>query len=158
MLTVDEQVCEAAPDVCFQVAADVEEWPRILSHYRWVRFRRKDSFATGLVEMAAWRPFGVFRYPTWWASEMTHDEDKRIVRYRHVQGVTAGMDVIWSVAPIGDDRALLRIVHEWDGPPWPLIGALAAEWVIGPGFIHHIAQRTLAGVAAEAERRRGDGR
>ena len=158
VLTVDERVCEADPDICFQVAADVEAWPRILAHYRWVRFRRRDGFATGLVEMAAWRRFGVFRYPTWWASEMTHDRDERTIRYRHVEGVTSGMDVLWSVTPVEKRRTLLRIVHEWKGPSWPLIGPLAADRVIGPVFIHHVAQRTLAGVAAEAERRRDDGR
>ena len=45
------------------------------------------------------------------------------------------------------------IVHEWDGPAWPLIGKLAARMVIGPVFVHGIASRTLAGLAHAAERR-----
>jgi len=40
----------------------------------------------------------------------------------------------------------VTIVHQWRGPSWPVIGRLAAEWVIGPVFIHGIASRTLAGV------------
>ena len=154
MRTIDEQTCAAPPDVAFQVAADVERWPAILPHYRWVRFHRKDAFATGVVEMAAWRPvLGPLRYPTWWVSEMEHDAARRVVRYRHVKGVTRGMDVVWEVRPHGEEGSHLRIVHEWGGPPWPVVGSAAADLIIGPLFISHIAGRTLAGVAAEAERR-----
>ena len=46
---------------------------------------------------------------------------------------------------------LVRVVHEWDGPRWPLIGRLAANLVIGPHFVSAIAKRTLAGVCIAAE-------
>jgi hypothetical protein len=153
LITIDEHVTAAPPLVCFEVAADVERWPEILPHYRRVAFRRKDGFARGLVEMAAWRDFaGPVRYPTWWVSEMEGDAAVPAVRYRHMGGITRGMDVVWEFhsRPQG---TLIRIVHEWDGPAWPLIGHFAADHVIGPHFISFIAGRTLAGVAAEAERR-----
>lgn len=151
MRTVDEHRTGAPADVCFQLAADVERWPDILPHYRWVRFRRRDGFAAGLVEMAAWRNFGPFPYPTWWVSEMSHDADARTVRYRHVEGVTRGMDVWWEVRPAEEGGTLLRIVHEWPGPDWPLVSGWAANHVIGPHFVQHIAGRTLAGIARAAE-------
>lgn len=153
MRTIDEDLARAPVDLCFEVAADVERWPEILPHYRWVRFHRKEGFASGVVEMAAWRPFPLFRYPTWWVSRMDHDADAREIRYRHVDGITRGMDVVWQVAAAEDGRAHLRIIHEWDGPSWPLIGSVAAKLVIGPHFVSHIAGRTLAGVVREAERR-----
>lgn len=156
MRIVDEHTCAAPPGVAFQVAADVERWPDILPHYRWVRFRRKDGFATGVVEMAAWRRFGPVGYPTWWVSEMEHDAAAREVRYRHVAGVTRRMDVLWRVTPV-EHGSHLHLVHEWEGPRWPLIGTLAARRVILPHFVSFIAGRTLAGVAAEAERRAADG-
>ena len=156
MRTIDEGLAAAPPDVCFQTAADVERWPDILPHYRWVRFRRRDRFGRGLVEMAAWRRFGPVAYPTWWVSEMDNDAQYRTVTYKHVEGVTRGMDVRWEVLPT-ERGTLLRIVHEWTGPRWPLIGAFAADRVIGPHFIHVIASRTLAGVAREAERRAREG-
>jgi len=146
MRTVDEHRTSASADDCFTVAADVERWPELLSHYRWVRFRDP-----GVVEMAAWRSFGPLRYPTWWMSEMEQDPTTRTVRYRHIEGITRGMDVRWEVIPEGD-TTLLRIVHEWSGPPWPVIGGWAAEHVIGPHFVGHIAGRTLAGLAQAAER------
>ena len=153
MKTVDGRQVGAPADVCFHVAADIERWPAILPHYRRVKFLRRDAFATGLVEMAAWRPFGALAWPTSWISEMAHDPVQRTVTYQHVYGITRGMDVLWEVTPVGADGAHIRIVHEWAGPAWPLVGFLAADRVIGPYFVSAIAGRTLAGVAREAERR-----
>ena len=150
MLRVDERLVSAPVDVCFRVGADVERWPEILPHYRWVRFRQRQDFATGVVEMAAWRSFGVVNYPTWWVSKMWHDRDAPAVYYEHVEGITSRMAVRWEFETRGT-RTLIRVVHEWEGPRWPLIGRLAANAVIGPGFISAIARRTIAGVAAEAE-------
>lgn len=153
MLTIDERLVRASPATCFQVGADVERWPDILPHYRDVHFQRKTAFGHGRVKMAAWRDFvGPLRYPTWWVSDMTADDVRPAVHYEHVDGVTTGMSVVWEFLERGDDT-LIRIVHEWDGPRWPLIGGFAAEQVIGPHFVSAIAERTLAGVAAEAERR-----
>jgi hypothetical protein len=151
MLTIDEIVCDAPGDVCFHNATDVERWPEILPHYRWVRFRRKDGFARGLVEMAAWRQFGPLKYPTWWVSEMDHDPDRRLVIYRHVEGITRGMNVRWEISGLHGGGTRLRIVHDWDGPRWPLVGTLASEHLIGPHFISHIAGQTLAGIRRASE-------
>lgn len=149
MRTVDRIRIAAPLDRVFVVAADVERWPDFLPHYRWVRMheRRPDG---GVVEMAAWRPFGIVKYPTWWLSEMQADPATRTVRYRHIAGITKRMDVQWTVGG-RDGAAEVQIVHEWNGPRWPLIGRIAAEWVIGPVFIHGIASRTLAGVRRRAE-------
>jgi len=175
--TVDEILIRAPLERVFQVASGVERWPAILPHYRWVRFLdRRDG--GGTVEMAAWRPFGLLRYPVWWVSEMTVDRRACEVRYRHVRGITRGMDVLWRLVPqrnvlqdsalpsppfrVGTpsgtaqpEAVLVTVVHEWRGPAWPLVGPLAARLVIGPVFIHGIASRTLAGIKRELERERG---
>lgn len=152
MIRTDERVSTAPRDALFRTAADVERWPEILPHYRWVTFHEKRGFGQGVVEMAAWRDFlGPIRYPTWWVSEMAADPGDPIVRYRHVDGITRRMDVRWEFLPDpGGTR--VRIVHEWPGPTWPLIGRIAADHVIGPHFVSVIARRTLAGVCAHAER------
>lgn len=149
MQTIDRLRMSAPVERVFQAAMDVEQWPALLNHYRWVRMleRRNDG---GLVEMAAWRPFGWVNYPTWWVSEMWVDRRKMAVRYRHVRGITAGMDVIWRIEP-ADGGTEVTIVHDWAGPRWPLIGPAAAAVVIGPVFIHGIASRTLAGIARHVE-------
>jgi ribosome-associated toxin RatA of RatAB toxin-antitoxin module len=153
MIRADERTSSAAPDLLFQVAADVERWPDILPHYRWVRFREKEGFGRGVVEMAAWRDFlGPLRYPTWWVSRMEADPDLPLVRYHHVDGITRRMDVRWEFLP-AQDGTRVRVVHEWTGPRWPLIGGFSADRVIGPHFVSFIARRTIAGVCAEAERR-----
>lgn len=151
MRTVDRIRMRAPVDRVFRAAEAVERWPQLLPHYRWVRMLERGSDGGGLVEMAAWRPFGPLRYPTWWVSEMLVDRDAPAVRYRHVRGITTGMDVLWKIEGEGN-HTLVTIVHEWMGPRWPVVGRPAAEWVIGPVFIHGIASRTLAGIKRAVER------
>jgi ribosome-associated toxin RatA of RatAB toxin-antitoxin module len=157
MRTVDERVVRAPLATIFELAADVERWPEHLAHYRYVRFQERDGAGGGIVEMSANRPFGAFRWPTWWRSQMAvappgnHTSDAPSVRFRHIGGVTTGMDVEWRFRQIADGTHV-RIVHVWNGPRWPIIGRLAAVGVIGPIFVHGIASRTLAGLATAAER------
>ncbi len=149
MRTLDHTRIAAPLDRVFEIAADVERWPAFLPHYRWVRMLRRTDTG-GVVEMAAWRPFGPLKYPTWWVSEMDVLPDDRAIRYTHIDGITRNMDVEWRFHVTGGGVDV-TIVHEWQGPRWPLIGRVAADWVIGPMFIHGIAARTLAGVKRQAE-------
>jgi hypothetical protein len=64
------------------------------------------------------------------------------------------MDVEWTFRRVPEGTQV-TILHMWDGPKWPVIGMPAATLVIGPVFIHGIASRTLAGLAAVAEREAG---
>ena len=150
MLTVDRITVRAPLERVFAAARDVDRWPDILAHYRWVRVLERDA-GVAIVEMAAWRPFGPLRYPTWWVSEMTVHPSAREVRYRHLRGITRGMDVVWRLRPDGG-AVLVEIVHQWAGPAWPLVGRAAARFVIGPVFVHGIASRTLAGIQRHVER------
>ena len=155
MITVDEQTVRAKRGVIFDLARNVLEWPQHLAHYNSVKFRNRARDGGGLVEMSADRPFGgPLNWPTWWLSEMSVDESIPNIRFRHVQGITTGMEVEWQFVRRDDPNLThVRIVHAWDGPWWPLIGRVAAMAVIGPVFIHGIASRTLAGLARAAEQR-----
>jgi hypothetical protein len=64
------------------------------------------------------------------------------------------MDVVWQVEPRGPGSHI-KLIHDWDGPAWPVIRTPAARWVILPVFVHGIASRTLAGVKRQAERLHG---
>lgn len=151
MITIDRLRVRSPLARVFAAARDVERWPEWLPHYRWVRFLERQERG-GLVEMAAYRPFGPLPgWPTWWMSRMEVDPAVPVIRYRHVRGITTGMDVSWEFAAAADGVDV-TVTHWWNGPAWPLIGALAANAVIGPVFIHGIASRTLAGVARQAER------
>lgn len=150
MHTRNETLVRAPLDACLAAAADVERWPDILAHYRRVRFLRRDGFGAGRVEMAAYRHFGPIPFPVWWVSEMHTDSRTATVRYRHVDGITRGMDVAWRLeeTPAG---TWIVIVHDWEGPDWPLVGTPAARRVIGPHFIHVVAGRTLDGIRRHVE-------
>src|SRR2546428_8227711 len=134
MRTVDQTTIRAPVERAFEAASQVERWPEMLPHYRWVRFLERRE-GGGIVEMAAWRPFGPLRYPTRWVSEMTIDVRRREIRYRHVRGITRGMNVVWRFAP-ADQGVTATIVHEGRGPPWPLIRPLAAGPGHRPPFLH----------------------
>lgn len=150
MITRDEGIVRADPDAAFDVVRDVLRWPDRLPHYRFVRFRESDGQGGGVVEMAANCPFGPLNWPTWWLSHMQVTAAKRSVRFRHIGGITTGMDVEWTFEPHTEGTQVL-LLHIWNGPNWPLIGAMAATVVIGPVFVHGIASRTLAGLARIAE-------
>jgi len=153
MTTVDERTVRAPVRTIFDIVRAVEHWPGYLGHYRYVRFRERATDGGGLVEMSAYRPFGPLGWPTWWLSQMTVDNDTPAIRFHHVGGITKEMDVEWSFRPVEDGRAThVQLLHVWNGPEWPLIGVFAATTVIGPVFVHGIASRTLAGLAAVAER------
>ena len=151
METLDECMVGAPLADMFAIVRDVENWPALLPHYRYVRFRSRSTDGGGIVEMSANRPFRGINWPTWWLSEMSVDDSKPSVRFRHIGGVTKAMDVEWSLTSV-NEGTYVRLLHVWDGPRWPLIGVFAATAIIGPVFIHGIASRTLEGLARQAER------
>jgi hypothetical protein len=155
MTTLDERFVRAPLTTIFELAWRVEEWPVHLRHYRYVRFRERAVDGGGLVEMSANRPFGAANWPTWWLSEMCVDPVAPLIRFRHVGGITTGMDVEWSFRAVPGGTHV-EILHVWDGPRWPLVGVFAATTVIGPVFVHGIASRTLEGLARAAERMAGE--
>jgi hypothetical protein len=157
MTVIDEQLVQAPLEKIFEAAADVERWPAHLPHYRYVRMHESDGAGGGIVEMSANRPFGSLDWPTWWESEMQvipprsdRQSPPPAIRFRHVRGITTGMEVEWSFSALTGGTHV-RIIHVWNGPRWPIIGHFAATQVIGPIFIHGIASRTLAGLARAVE-------
>ena len=88
METLDERVVRAPVATTFNVVKNVELWPALLSHYRFVRFRSRTTDGGGIVEMSANRPFGIANWPWWWVSEMSVDELRPAVRFRHIRGIT----------------------------------------------------------------------
>jgi ribosome-associated toxin RatA of RatAB toxin-antitoxin module len=160
MEIVDERLVRASVQITFDIARKVENWPAHLSHYRYVRFRERQSDGGGVVEMSANRPFAIvdtpkgpwrLDWPTWWLSEMSANRAQPSIRFRHIEGITKGMEVEWTFTPERSGTHV-QIIHVWDGPRIPLIGNWAAMYLIGPVFVHGIASRTLAGLAAVAER------
>jgi ribosome-associated toxin RatA of RatAB toxin-antitoxin module len=155
MTTVDERLVRAPLPRIFALAADVERWPSLLPHYRYVRFVERRADGGGIVDMSANRPFGLLQWPTFWRSTMRvrapAGTETPAVRFTHIGGVTRGMEVEWRFIEVAGGTHV-RILHVWDGPRVPVVGAAAATLVIGPVFVHGIASRTLDGLALAAER------
>ena len=147
---VDTIDVAASVDRVFKPVTEVEQWPRLLAHYRWVNTLERRGPLQSVVEMAAYRPFGAVNYPTWWVSEMVVDPAHHEVRYQHIRGITTGMAVVWRLTPT-ERGTHIDLIHTWRGPNWPLIRRPAAEWVILPLFVHGIASLTLAGIKRTAE-------
>jgi ribosome-associated toxin RatA of RatAB toxin-antitoxin module len=120
----------------YSLAAEVERWPELLPHYRWVTVLERDGNRK-LVEMAARRDW----IPVSWQAVQTLDPETPLIRFRHVRGVTTGMEVEWRFEP-HDGGTLVTIHHALD-LRWPLIGHWAAEHVVGPQFVANIAGKTL---------------
>jgi ribosome-associated toxin RatA of RatAB toxin-antitoxin module len=155
MSTVDERLVRAPLTRIFTLAAEVERWPSLLPHYRFVRYVERHSDGGGIVDMSASRPFGLLQWPTWWRSKMRvhapFSGSVPSIRFTHIGGVTTGMEVEWSFSETPQGTHV-RILHLWNGPSVPVIGTAAATMVIGPVFVHGIASRTLEGLAKHAER------
>jgi hypothetical protein len=133
-------------DRIVELATDVERWPEILPHYRWVTLLEGGGDRK-VVEMAARRD----RIPVRWRAiqEIEQGAGTPVIRYRHIGGVTKGMEVAWTFERSGSGY-LVRIDHQLR-LPWPVIGGLVADRIIGPHFVGHIAGKTLATIKRIAE-------
>lgn len=130
------------------LAEDIERWPEILPHYRWVTLLEGGGDRK-VVEMAARRG----RFPVKWRAiqSIERGSGPPIIRYHHIGGVTKGMDVAWYF-DIKPDSIDVRIDHEFM-PPWPLVGPPIANGIIGPHFVAYIASQTLATIKGIVEDR-----
>ena len=128
----------------FALAAEVERWPEILPHYRYVR-PLSDPNGERRFAMGARRgPIPV----TWEAVQRPLREERRI-EFVHTGGVTRGMWVAWRFEE-RDGVLDVSIEHRLD-LRWPLVGELVARTIIGPQFIEAIAGKTLRRIRALAE-------
>ena len=119
----------------FETAANLELWPQILPHYRYIRYL-EHSPSRNVVVMAATRS-GI---PISWTSEQVIDRDRVEVRFTHLKALTKGMRVVWTFqeVPAG---VLVEIKH--DLVFRVKILAPVANKIIGDFFIRHIANQTL---------------
>jgi ribosome-associated toxin RatA of RatAB toxin-antitoxin module len=131
-------------DTIFGLAATVEAWPQILPHYRWVRLLR-DEGRRRMVEMAASRD-GI---PVRWMAIQELDLAERRIRFRHVKGITRGMEVAWTLTPNGEGT-LVEIWHAFR-PRWPFVPDGLVSLVIGQFFVENIASKTLHRIKTIAE-------
>src|SRR5207245_5769443 len=97
----------------FETAANLELWPKILPHYRYIRYVER-SPNRNVVVMAAVRS-GI---PIKWTSEQIIDRDRVEIHFNHLKAFSKGMRVVWTFdqRPDGvvvriDDGLHFRIAH-----------------------------------------------
>jgi ribosome-associated toxin RatA of RatAB toxin-antitoxin module len=143
MHTGNSIIMQTSRAAIFETAADLEQWPRILPHYRYIRFLERAPDRS-IVEMAALRS-GI---PISWTSEFVVDRDRMELRFLHLKAFTRGMRVAWTFkeTPAG---VVVEIMHTLRFR----VAALApiAEPIIGGFFIQHVANQTLRAMKAYLE-------
>ena len=87
----------------FRLAAKVEQWPRLLAHYR--RVVPLAVRAEGrIVEMSAVRPHPL-PFPVRWRAIQVVDAGTGTVRYPAYQQHSWGMEVEWHMETAGGSRS-----------------------------------------------------
>lgn len=119
----------------FETAANLELWPVILPHYRYIRYLERNE-NRNIVVMAAVRS-GI---PISWTSEQVIDREKMEVHFHHLKAWTKGMHVVWTFKETSAG-VLVEIVHDLEFRNRAL--APLVEPIIGQFFIHHVAGKTL---------------
>ena len=129
----------------FETAANLELWPKILPHYRYIQFLAR-STNRNIVIMAAQRS-GI---PISWTSEQIIDRNTLEIHFHHLKAWTKGMHVVWTFSDTSDG-VLVVISHVLQFR----IRALApiVDLIIGNFFIHNIANKTLRCMKAYVEAR-----
>jgi len=127
----------------FETAANLELWPKILPHYRYIHYLQRGT-SRNVVVMAA-RRSGI---PIKWTSEEIIDRERVEVRFHHLKAFTKGMNVVWTFDET-PDGVRVEISHELNFR----IPALAPimEPIIGDFFIGSVANKTLHCMKAYVE-------
>lgn len=132
----------------FETAANLELWPKILPHYRYIHYLERGP-ARNVVVMAAKRS-GI---PIAWTSEQIIDRDRMEVRFHHLKAFTKDMRVVWTFRET-DGGVIVEIRHDLAFRVRTL--APVADKVIGDFFIRHVANKTLLCMKAYVEARAND--
>ncbi len=143
----------------FQLAADIQEWPVLLPHYREVIvFEQTDDGRRKVVEMAAVRndfPLRGMTFPVRWRSVQVCEPDAGRIYFKHLAGVAVGMWVVWSLEDDPWGRGVtVTIAHDLTYP-FPLLNGWFARNMVGDQFVHAIAGRTLATIKETLEKEAG---
>jgi len=129
----------------FETAANLELWPKILPHYRYIRFLERGA-DRNVVVMAA-RRSGI---PISWTSEQIIDRSRLEIHFHHLKALTKGMRVVWTFSDTRDG-VQVTISHDLRFRV-PALGPIF-DPIIGNFFIHNIANKTLRCMKAYVEAR-----
>jgi ribosome-associated toxin RatA of RatAB toxin-antitoxin module len=132
-----------APHI-YQLAADIQDWPTLLPHYRYMRILEQS-------ETHKVADFGASRdgFPVKWRARQDLFPDEQRITFAHIGGITKGMWVEWRLENCVNG-VQVTIVHDLTYPV-PLFGPLFARYIVGGLFVHSIANKTLRCIKAIVE-------
>ena len=127
-----DEICPAI----FQLASDIQDWPAILPHYRYLRVL--ESTATHKLA-----DFGASRdgFPVSWSATQDLFPEEYRIEFFHVGGATKGMQVEWRLEN-RKNSVLVTIEHRL-AYPIPVLGNLFSKYIVGRLFVENIASKTL---------------
>ena len=145
MHKINSIVMHAPKMSIFETVANLELWPKILPHYRYVHYLER-SPNRNVVVMAATRS-GI---PISWTSEQIIDREKCEVSFHHLKAWTKGMRVVWTFedTPTG---VLVKISHDLRFRI--SLVAPIVDLIVGDFFIRNVANKTLRCMKAYVETR-----
>ena len=143
----------------FQLAADIQNWPTLLPHYRAVIvFEQTDDGSRKVVEMAAERadfPLPGFTFPVRWRSVQVCEPEAGRIYFKHIGGIAKGMWVVWSLEDDPWGRGVKVTIGHDLTYPFAFLNGWFARNMVGDQFVHAIAGRTLATIKATVEKEAG---
>jgi ribosome-associated toxin RatA of RatAB toxin-antitoxin module len=119
----------------FETAANLELWPKILPHYRYIRYLEHGG-NRNVVVMAA-RRSGI---PIKWTSEEIIDRERVEIHFNHLKAFTKGMHVVWTFNETADG-VRVEVVHDLNFRI-PVFAPIM-EAIIGDFLIGNVANKTL---------------
>ena len=140
----------------FQLAADIQDWPMLLPHYREVLvFEQTDSGSRKVVGMAAVRndfPLPGVLFPVRWQSVQICEPETGRIYFKHTRGIARGMWVVWELKDDPWGRGVAVTISHDLTYPLPVLNGWFARDLVGEQFVHAIAGRTLATIKATVEK------
>jgi ribosome-associated toxin RatA of RatAB toxin-antitoxin module len=137
---------DAPPRLVFDLARDIERWPDLLPHYVNVAAHPNGdgSVTARMVAVRSLVPAIGLGVPVAWRARAWAEEDVLRLRFRHLGGATAGMDVTWRIVAAGTG-CRVSIEHDFRSslPLWSVL--------VDRVFVRAIAGRTLATFRSIAE-------
>jgi ribosome-associated toxin RatA of RatAB toxin-antitoxin module len=144
MHTGNSIIIHAPKMMIFETTTNLELWPKILPHYRYIRYLERGD-DRNIVLMAAVRS----RIPISWTSAQVIDRKNFEMHFHHLKAWTKGMNVIWTYTDTPSGVAV-QITHDLQFRNRIL--APIVEPIIGDFFIHHVAGKTLHCMKAYLEK------
>lgn len=140
----------------FQLAADIQDWPALLPHYREVIvFEQTDDGRRKVVEMAAVRndfPVPGVPFPVRWRSVQICEPELGLISFKHLAGIARGMWVVWEITEDDWGRGVKVTIRHDLTYPFPWLNGWFAQDMVGRQFVQAIAGRTLATIKAMVEK------